>query len=101
MTRKEEVQGIFERAKRELPSWEVVLNSTYTDAQVRDGVQSNLLKMFYEAIGHDGPVIRKPEQSYEQAIAELLLDNPGSYHPHNDIEDVIEAAMEHRRRWKQ
>jgi hypothetical protein len=98
---KETAQEIFERAKRELPSWELVMNRTYTDEQVRDGIQSNLLKMFYEAIGNDGPVMRKPEQSYVEAIAEFLRDNPGSYHPHNDIEDVIEVAMEHRRRWQQ
>jgi hypothetical protein len=98
---KEEAQEIFERAKGDLSSWEVVMNRTYTDEQVRDRVQSNLLRMFYGAIGHDGPVMLKSEQSYEQAIADLLRDNPGSYHPHNDIEDVIEVAMEHRRRWQQ
>jgi len=98
---KEQAKEIFERAKRDLLSWEVVMNRTYTDEQVRDGIQSNLLRMFYEAIGHDGSVMRKPEQSYEQAIAEFLIDNPGSYHPHNDIEDVIEVAMDHRRRWQQ
>jgi hypothetical protein len=98
---KEEAQEIFKKAKRELPSWEVVMNRTYNDEQVRDGVQCNLLKMFYEAIGHDGPVVRKHDQSFEAAIAEILQDIPGSYHPHNDIEAVIEVAMEHRRRWQQ
>jgi hypothetical protein len=98
---KEQAKEIFERAKRDQLSWEVVMNRTYTDEQVRDGIHSNLLRMFYEAAGHDGSVMRKPEQSYEQAIAEFLIDNPGSYHPHNDIEDVIEVAMEHRRRWQQ
>ena len=98
---KEEAQEIFERAKRELPSWEVVMNGTYTDEQVRDGVLFNMLKMFYGAIGHDDQIFRKPEQSFEGAIAEFLVDNPGSYHPHNDIEDVIEVAMEQRRHWQQ
>jgi hypothetical protein len=33
---KEEAQEIFARAKQELPSWEVVMNRTYTDEQVYD-----------------------------------------------------------------
>lgn len=95
---KEEAQEIFERAKRELPSWKVVMNGRYTEQEVREGVLHELLKMFYEATGNDNPVFRKEGESYEMAIAEFLRDNPGSYSPYEDIEDVVEVAMEHRRR---
>jgi hypothetical protein len=98
---KEEAQKIFERAKRELSSWDVVMNVAYTDQEVRDGVLYKLLKMFYVATGNHNSVILQYGQSYEDAIAEFLRDNPGSYSPRHDIEEVVEVAMEHRRRWQQ
>jgi hypothetical protein len=98
---KEEAREIFERAKLEVSSLEVVMNRTSTDQEVRDGVLHKLLKMFYESTGKHDPVFLKEGESHEQAIAKFLRDIPGSYDPYKDIEDVIEVAMEQRRRWQQ
>jgi hypothetical protein len=97
---KEEAQHLFEKAKNELPSWEVVMNNTYTNEQVRDGVLFNILKIFHGAVGHDGPVVRKAGESFEEAICQLVLHHTGSYIPNREIEEVVEAALEHRKRWQ-
>jgi hypothetical protein len=97
---KEDVIGIFEKAKHDPPSWQVVMNNTYTDEQVRTGVLLNLLKMLYTAIEHDGPVMRKPSESFEEAINSLVLHHT-SYIPNREIEDVVETTMKHRRQWQQ
>jgi hypothetical protein len=95
----DEIRGIFEKAKRELPSWEVVMNSTYSDEQVRDGVLFNLLKIFYAAFGLDDEVMRQPGESFEEALKHLVYSRT-SYIPSREIKDIVEAALEHRSRWK-
>lgn len=94
---KEEAKRIFEKAKQELASWEVVMNSTYTDEQVRHGVLLTLLKIVSEAIGREDPAMRRPGESLEETICRWVLQETGSYIPDHEIEDVVKAAIDHRK----
>ena len=95
----DEVQGVFERAKHELTSWEVVMNRTYSDEEVRDGVLFNLLKIFYSAFGVNDDVMRHPGESFEDALKNLIYRRT-SYMPSREIKEILEATFEYRSRWQ-
>ena len=94
----DEAKNVLEKAKRELPSWEVVKNTAYPDEVVRKRVLFNLLKMFYRAAGSNADIMRRPEESFEEAIGRFVFRSTGgSWFPSRpEIDGVVETAFTHR-----
>ncbi len=98
--RVEEVESVLEQAKEALAKWEVVMNATYTDEAVREGVLINLLKMFYQAAQFSAEIMRRPGESFEEAIGRFVFDATGKSHfpSRKEIDDIVETALAYRRR---
>ena len=96
----DEAKRVLEKAKQDLPGWEIVMNSDYSDEAVRDGALFNLLKMFYEAAGSNEIVMRRPEESFEEAIGRFVFaSTEGSYYPNRtELDDIVETVFAQRRR---
>lgn len=97
----DEAKQVLENAMQTVSGWEVVMNMTNSDETVRQGVLAGLLTMFYKAAGSEGDAFLKEGESYEGAIGRFLSDSPGSNNwLRVKIDEVVETAFEHRRRWR-